>query len=101
MLLLVQKKKCIIIVPLWEVSIVISKLIHSFNRTVKVEWGPPEWRSGLMHCIVGITTDLGSIPGCVTAGCDRETHEAAHNWPSVAQVKGGFGWLGIPCSIVL
>ena len=30
----------------------------------------------------GITTDMGSIPGCVTAGRDWETHEAAHIWPT-------------------
>ena len=28
-----------------------------------------------------VTTDPGSIPGCVAAGRDLETHEAAHNWP--------------------
>uniref|UniRef100_A0A4W5MH67 Organic solute carrier partner 1 n=1 Tax=Hucho hucho TaxID=62062 RepID=A0A4W5MH67_9TELE len=45
----------------------------------------------------GITTDPGSIPGCVAAGRDRETHEAVHNWPSVVWVRGGFDRLGCPC----
>jgi hypothetical protein len=31
----------------------------------------------------GVTTDPGSIPGCVAASSDRETHEAVHNWPSL------------------
>jgi hypothetical protein len=26
-------------------------------------------------------------------GCVRETRQAAHNWPSVVWVMGGFGWL--------
>jgi hypothetical protein len=32
---------------------------------------------------IGVTTDLGSIPGCITTSCDRESHRAAHNWLSV------------------
>ena len=56
---------------------------------------PPEWRSDLRHCIAVLeaSTFPGSIPGCVGAGYDRETHETAHNWPSVVRVKGGFGQL--------
>jgi hypothetical protein len=38
----------------------------------------------------GVTTDPGSIPGCVTTGHDQETHRAAHNWPSIVRVMGGF-----------
>ena len=30
----------------------------------------------LHHSARGVTTDPGSIPGCVAAGCGRETHEA-------------------------
>jgi hypothetical protein len=30
----------------------------------------------LRHSSRGVTTDPGSIPGCVAAGCGRETHEA-------------------------
>jgi hypothetical protein len=41
--------------------------------------GPPKWRSG--H--------------------DRETHKAAHNWPSIFRVRGGFDRLGFPCPIAL
>jgi hypothetical protein len=36
---------------------------------------------------------IGSIPGCVAASRNRETHELAHNWPSVVGVRGGFGRL--------
>ena len=47
-------------------------------------------RSKALHCSArNITTDLGSIPGCVTASRDRETHEAAHNCPSITWVRGG------------
>jgi hypothetical protein len=49
----------------------------------------------------GATAALFSIPGCVTAGCDREAHEAAHNWLSVIRVRGGVGRPGCPCLIVL
>ena len=49
----------------------------------------------------GITTDPGLIPGCVTAGRDLETHEVAHNWPSVVWFREGFGRLGFPCPITL
>ena len=55
--------------------------------------GPPEWRSGLMHCI--------AIPGSVTDGHDWETHEAAHNWPSIVQVRRVFGRPRFPCPVML
>ena len=33
-------------------------------------------RSKALHLSTrGVTTDPDSIPGCVAAGCDRETHE--------------------------
>ena len=34
----------------------------------------------------GVTTVLCLIPGCITSGCDWESHRAAHKWPSVARV---------------
>ncbi|CDR06146.1 unnamed protein product [Oncorhynchus mykiss] len=44
-------------------------------------------RSKTLHLSArGVTTDPGSIPGCITTGCDRESHRAAHNWPSVVRV---------------
>ena len=39
----------------------------------------------------GVTTDLGSIPGCVTTVRDWESDRVVHNWPSVIWVRGGFG----------
>ena len=45
---------------------------------------PPGWCSG--HCIAVLTVPpetLGSSPGSVAAGRDREVHGATHNWPSV------------------
>ena len=32
---------------------------------------------------------LGSSPGSVAAGHDREVHGAMHNWPSVVRVREG------------
>jgi hypothetical protein len=37
----------------------------------------------LHHSAIGVTTDPGSILGCITTGSDRESHRAAHNWPSI------------------
>ena len=34
----------------------------------------------------GVTTDPGSVPGCITIGRDLESHSAAHNWPSIVRV---------------
>uniref|UniRef100_A0AAZ3RZ17 Formin homology 2 domain containing 1 n=1 Tax=Oncorhynchus tshawytscha TaxID=74940 RepID=A0AAZ3RZ17_ONCTS len=48
---------------------------------------PPEWRSGLRHCIAVLAVPLevlGSSPGSVAAGRDRETHRAV-------QVSSGLG----------
>ena len=58
-----------------------------------------EW--GLHRSARDVTTGPGSIPGCVSASCDRETHEAAHNWHSVVRVRGGVGRPGYPCPIEL
>ena len=33
---------------------------------------------------------LGSCPGSVVTGCDREVRGATHNWPSVVRVREGF-----------
>ena len=43
----------------------------------------------------GVTTDPGSISGCITTGRDRESHRAAHNLPSIIRVRGGYGWRGL------
>ena len=37
----------------------------------------------------GVTTDPGSIPGCVTTARDWESHRASHNWPNDVQVWPG------------
>ena len=34
-----------------------------------------------------VTTDLGSITGCITTGRDWESHRAVHNWSSVVLVR--------------
>jgi hypothetical protein len=62
---------------------------------------PPEWRSGLRHCIAVPLEILGSSPGSVAAGRARETHGAEHNWPSIVRVRGGFGQQRCPCIFVL
>jgi hypothetical protein len=48
-------------------------------------------RSKALHLSARGVTDPGSIPGCITTGCDLESHRAAHSWPSVVRVRGGFG----------
>ena len=63
---------------------------------------PPEWCSGLRHCIAVLAVPLeilGWSPGSVTADRDRETHGAAHTWPSAVWVRGGFGRQRCPCPI--
>ena len=73
-------------------------LSHLDKRNTYAVHGPPEWHSGLRHCITVAscaTRDLGSSPGYVTACCDLETHGVAHNWPSVVRVRGGFGRAGM------
>ena len=55
-------------------------------------------RSKALHFSArGVTTDPGLIPCCITTGRDRESHRTAHNWPSVAWVRGGVGrgWLSL------
>jgi hypothetical protein len=49
-----------------------------------------QWSKALHHSARGVATDPGSIPGCVAASRNRETHEAAHKWPSVIRVREGF-----------
>ncbi|KAM9438005.1 uncharacterized protein ACWYII_015679 [Salvelinus alpinus] len=54
--------------------------------------GPPGWRSGLGHCIAVLTAppeSLGSRPGSVAAGRDREVRGATHNWHSVVRGREG------------
>ena len=46
------------------------------------------WQSKALHLSSrGITTDAGSIPGCIRTGCDWESHRVAHNWHSVGQER--------------
>ena len=76
----------------WEIMVDIQYRTH----LVLFSWVAQRSKA-LHHSAWGITTALGSIPGCVTAGHDRETHEAAYNWPSIGRGKGGFPQLGFPC----
>jgi hypothetical protein len=43
----------------------------------------PQWSKALHLSARGVTTDPGSIPDCITTGCDWESQRAAHNWTSV------------------
>jgi hypothetical protein len=48
--------------------------------------------AGLGHCIAALAVPpetLGSHPGSVAAGRDREVRRATHNWPSVVWVREG------------
>eukprot|EP00063_Salmo_salar_P069143 XP_014043978.1 PREDICTED: uncharacterized protein LOC106597293 [Salmo salar] len=66
-------------------------LEYSIRRGLGLASRVAQRSKALHHSARGITTDPGSIPGCDAAGRDRKTHEAAHNWLSVVQVRGGFG----------
>ncbi|KAM9484600.1 uncharacterized protein ACWYII_005258 isoform 1-T1 [Salvelinus alpinus] len=47
-----------------------------------------EHRSKALHLSArGVTTDPGSIPGCITTGRDWESQRAARNCPSVVQIR--------------
>ena len=59
------------------------------------------WSKALCLSASCATRDYCSNPGSVAAGRDRETHGAAHNWPSVVRVRGGFGRQGFSCPIGL
>jgi hypothetical protein len=56
---------------------------------------PPEWHKGKRHCITVVKASLQTKVWSQAASQparDREIHEAAHNWPIVVQVRGGFGF---------
>ena len=53
---------------------------------INMFYGPPGWCSGLRPPVAVPPETLGSSPGSVTAGRDREVHGATHNWPSVVRV---------------
>ena len=59
------------------------------NMWLSVAWLPSgvKGSKALRRSARGVTTDPGSIPGCITTGHDREPHRAAHNWPSVVLVR--------------
>jgi hypothetical protein len=50
-----------------------------------------QWFKALHLGARGVTTDPGSIPGCMTTSCDRKSNREAHNWPNVVRARGGFG----------
>ena len=43
-----------------------------------------QWSKALHLSVRGVTTDPGTIPGCITTG--RESHRAEQNWLSVVRV---------------
>ena len=45
-----------------------------------------QWSKALYLSARGIPTVPGSNPGCITFGCDWESHRAAHIWPSAVRV---------------
>ena len=60
------------------------------------------WCSGLEHCTAALAVPpetLGSRPGSVTAGRDREVCGVTHNWPSVIRVREGLAGRDILVSL--
>jgi hypothetical protein len=81
----------------WPATLTQGDLKLSYLRAFRVAQ-----RSKALHqSTSGVTTDLGSIQGCITTGCDRESHRAAHNWPTVVRFSGGFGCGGFTLFITL
>ena len=62
---------------------VLVKMLEETGTNVSISGGLGyrRQRSGLRREI------LGSSPGSVTAGQDREVHGATHNWPSIVRVR--------------
>jgi hypothetical protein len=72
-----------------------NRLLLLFTRYSRVVQ-----RSKALHpSAKGVTTDPGSIVGCITTGRDQESYRAAHNWPSVARVGEGLAGVGRHCKI--
>ena len=62
---------------------------------------PPEWSSGLRHCIAVLAVPLEilvRVQAVSQQGRALETHRAAHNWPSVVRGREGFGPAGMSLS---
>ena len=68
-------------------------LIHHYTRVIflisdreKFGWGLP---GGAVVKGAVLSESLGSRPGAVVTGRDREVRGATHNWPSVVRVREG------------
>ena len=88
----------------WLLSIISHyRLLHSHNLSLSLSYCScssvsswfiltvhvitPEWRKLLHLSARGVTTDPGSISGCITTDRDWESHRVAHIWPSIVRVR--------------
>ena len=69
---------------------------HPLFRLLTLASRVEQWSKAVLAVPLEI---LGSSPGSVTAGRNRETHGPSLNWPSIVQFRGGVGWPGYPCLI--
>jgi hypothetical protein len=82
-----------------EGYIELTKYTHTHTNTLKFDADTHRHsrvvqRSKTLHLSAqDFTTVPGSNPGCITSGCDWESHKAAHNWPIVVPLLAHrFGW---------
>ena len=63
----------------------LRQLYNFKNITIHVCSQVVQRSKTLHHSARGVTTDPGSIPGCITTGCIWESHRVVHNWPNIIQ----------------
>ena len=70
-------------------------MLQHFGFTNKyVQLRPPEWHSGLRHCIAVLAVPLEILDLLQPATTGRPMRRR-----TIGPVSGGFGWQGYPCLI--
>jgi hypothetical protein len=79
---------CIFFYSVHENVTVKVMFICTTSRTASYQGSRVAQRSKTLHLSARRATVVpGLNPGCITSGCARESHVAAHNWPSVVRCK--------------
>ena len=68
-----------------------SGLFMSYRLDITNKHGLLGSRVAQQSKVLYLTTNPGSIPGCITTGPDWESYMAVHYWPSVVRVRVGPG----------
>ena len=72
---------------------------HCFHQKRNVK-GPPNWRSGLRHCIAVLEASL-QLRVRSRALLKQAATGRPMGWRNIIRVRGVFGQLGCPCPIML